>query len=84
MVVSHNDCHPDLIKYYSDYVTFTENMSFEFDYDLVKPKKPYSELVKDLANRFLPHFIHITDKICSISIDEGRGITKNIKSGSRL
>jgi len=63
MVVSHNDCHEDLIKYYSDYVTFTDNLS-EFDFDSVEPKKPYSDLVKDLANRFLPHFIHITNKIC--------------------
>jgi hypothetical protein len=63
VVVSHNDCHPDLIKYYSDYVTFTENLS-DFDYNSVEPKKPYNELVKDLANRFLPHMIWVTNKIC--------------------
>ena len=63
MVVSHDDCHEDLIKYYSDYVSFTDNLA-EFDYDEVKSKKPYSVLVKDLANRFLPHLIWITNKIC--------------------
>jgi hypothetical protein len=33
MVVSHNDCHEDLIKYYSDYVTFTRKYRLNFDYD---------------------------------------------------
>jgi len=83
MVVSHNDCHKDLIDYYSEYVTFTENLK-EFDYDSVEPKKPYSNLVKDLANRFLPHFIHITNKICDISIDEGVGTKKDIKPRAGL
>ena len=83
MVVSHNDCHEDLIKYYSEYVTFTENLK-EFDYDSVEPKKEYSALVKDLANRFLPHFIHITNKICDINIDEGIGPKEDIKSRSRI
>ena len=83
MVVSHNDCHPDLIKYYSDYVTFTENLS-EFDYNSVEPKKPYNELVKDLANRFLPHMIWVTDKICNVNIDEVRGTKENIKPRPRL
>jgi len=63
MVVSHDDCHEDLLKYYSDYITFTDNLA-DFDFDSVEPKKPYSVLVKDLANRFLPHMIHITNKIC--------------------
>jgi hypothetical protein len=83
MVVSHNDCHEDLIKYYGEYVTFTENLK-EFDYDSVKPKKEYSVLVKDLANRFLPHMIWVTNKICSVNIDEGSRIKEDIKSGSRL
>jgi hypothetical protein len=83
MVVSHNDCHEDLIKYYGEYVTFTENLK-EFDYDSVEPKKPYSDLVKDLANRFLPHMIWVTNKISKFSIDEGVRPKEDIKSGSRL
>lgn len=83
MVVSHDDCHKDLINYYSEYVTFTENLK-EFDYDSVEPKKPYSDLVKDLANRFLPHFIHITNKICDISIDEGIRTKEDIKPRASL
>ena len=83
MVVSHNDCHEDLIKYYGEYVTFTENLK-EFDYDSVEPKKPYSDLVKDLANRFLPHFIHITNKICDFSIDERIGPKEDIKPRAGL
>jgi hypothetical protein len=71
MVVSHDDCHEDLLKYYSDYVSFTDNLA-DFDYDSVEPKKPYSVLVKDLANRFLPHFLWITNKICGSIKDEGK------------
>jgi len=71
MVVSHDDCHEDLIKYYSDYVSFTDSLS-DFDFDSVEPKKPYSVLVKDLANRFLPHFLWITNKICGNDKDEGK------------
>ena len=83
MVVSHNDCHEDLIKYYGEYVTFTDNL-VDFDYDSVKPKKEYSALVKDLANRFLPHFIHITNKISEFSIDEGVRPKEDIKPRASL
>jgi hypothetical protein len=71
MVVSHDECHEDLLKYYSDYISFTDSLS-DFDYDSVEKKRPYSVLVKDLANRFLPHFLWITNKICGNDKDEGK------------
>ena len=77
MVVSHDDCHEDLLKYYSDYITFTDNLA-DFDYDSVEPKKAYSVLVKDLANRFLPHFLFMTNKICGNDKDEGSRTEKDL------
>ena len=77
MVVSHDDCHEDLLKYYSDYITFTDNLA-DFDYDSVEPKKPYPVLVKDLANRFLPHFLFMTNKICGSIKDEGSRTEKDL------
>lgn len=67
IVVSHNECHSDLLKYYDEYITFTDSL-VDFDFDDVKPKKPYEDLVKDLAYRFLPHFLHILNKICDTNI----------------
>jgi hypothetical protein len=61
-VVSLPSCDEDANDFYKDYVTFTDDI-LDVDFNHLKEKKPYEELVKHLTQKISGHMLFIIDHI---------------------
>ena len=61
-VVSLPSCDEDANDFYKDYVTFTDDI-LDVDFNHLKEKKPYEELIKMLSQKISGHMLFIIDHI---------------------
>jgi len=82
-VLSHNKCEDTLRRFYEQYVTFCDDVT-NFDFETIKEKGSYEDLVKILSQMFYPHMLHTIKRICGDSIDEEGAIGENKQPNSRI
>ena len=63
IVVSHNKTDPETIKFYNNYIHFTEDLlTYDFDQDF-EEKKPYEDMIKYLTKNLLQHNLFILNQL---------------------